>query len=899
MLARHRQKPHRRLSLSPLLREVAHSDTARVFQLLQTSPQGLSEQEAARRLEQFGNNEVIHEKPPTWWMQLIKACATPFIAVLVVLGTVSLFTDVILVGPPHENWVKVVVLSVMIGVSSLLRFWQEFRTQRAVERLKALVRITATVLRIPSSEQDGRGDMQAVKREVPMAGLVPGDLIHLAAGDLVPADVRLLTSRNLFVSQSVLTGEFMPVEKYDTPGDGMESFASTRRSQRDPFEAATLCFMGTTVVSGTATALVAATGRQTVFGSMTSRMVAQRTITSFDKGVNRVSWLLIRFMLALVPVVFVINGLSRGDWQEAFFFGLAVAVGLTPEMLPLVVTANLARGAMAMAKQKVIVKRLTAIQHLGTMDLLCTDKTGTLTEDRVTLVRHLDAQGADDEHVLHLAYLNSAYQTGSKQSIDRAILEHVEQEHLLPTGPRYHKLDELPFDFVRRRLSVIVQQESEPPLLICKGALEETLQACGTVEHQGRLVPLTEVVRARALRLGAELHEDGLRVVAVAYKHLSYLHTQYALDDEQDLVFAGYIGLLDPPKSTAREAIAALVEHGVAVKILTGDNEVVTARICHEVGLDPSRTVLGREMDGMSEEELADIAEQTTVFARLDPLQKARVICAFKDRGHTVGYLGDGVNDAAALRDADVGISVDTAVAIAKESADLILLEKSLLVLGQGVTEGRIVFGNIIKYLKMTASSNFGNVLSILVASAFLPFLPMLSIQLLVQNLLYDLSQLALPWDRVDREFITRPRTWEAGGLARFMLCIGPISSLFDITTFLLLWFVFRANSPAAQALFQSGWFIEGLLSQTLIVHLIRTQRIPFFQSTASWPVLAVTGSVMVVGVALPFTPFGAFIGLQPLPLGYFPWLMATLVAYCVLTQIIKTWYLKRFKVWL
>jgi Mg2+-importing ATPase len=614
-----------------------------------------------------------------------------------------------------------------------------------------------------------------------------------------------------------------------------------------------------------------------------------------------VTWVLIRFMLLMAPVVFLINGFSKGDWREAFFFTLAVAVGLTPELLPLIVTTNLVKGALQMARAQVIVKHLPAIQNLGAIDVLCTDKTGTLTENQVTLVRHLDAGGCASTRVLHLAYLNSAYQTGLKNLLDQAILDQAEQHHPAwrTVRPPYHKLDELPFDFVRQRMSVIVQQESEPPQLICKGALEEIVPICWGVEQQGEVVPLTEVVQARIERQGKLLQDEGLRVIAVASKRLSYLHTQYTLEDEQDLVFAGFLGFLDPAKASAKATLEALSQQGVAVKVLTGDHEGITTWICEEVGLNPSRMVLAHEIDGMDDEELAKIAEQTVVFARVNPLHKVRILQALKRNGHTVGYLGDGINDAAALREADVGISVDTAVDIAKASADLILLHKDLQVLAQGILEGRRVFGNIVKYVKMAASSNFGNALSVLLASAFLPFLPMLSLQLLVQNLFYDLSQLALPWDHLDREFLSQPRQWDARGLIRFMLCFGPLSSLFDLTTFAVLWFVFRANVPAAQSLFQSGWFVEGLLSQTLIVHLLRTQKIPFLQSRASLPVLFLTGSLMLVGLILPFTPAGSAIGLQALPWSYFPWLLMTLLAYCVLTQFVKTRYLRWVRSWL
>jgi Mg2+-importing ATPase len=853
----------------------------------------LTEQEAARRLIQEGAAAIVSVPAPAWWVQLARAFATPFLAVLLLLALISLVTDILLVAPAERQWTKVLLLATMIGISGLLRFWQEFRSQRAMARLNAQVPLTATVTR-RSGQADSR---EGIRRTIPVAELVRGDLLHLAAGVMLPADVRFLQCHNLFVSQSSFTGESVPVEKYGTLYGRAETVSSHQHP--DPLDEATLGFTGTTVVSGSATAIVVTTGTQTFLGAVANSLGKQRVLTSFDRGVNRVSWVLLRLMLVMVPIVFVLTGLSKGDWKEALLFSLAVAVGLTPEMLPLVVTASLAKGALAMAREQVIVKHLPAMQNLGAMDVLCTDKTGTLTQDQMTLARHLDARGNDSDEVLRLAYLNSAYQAGVQNLIDQAILEHWHQAHATPMLPRYVKLHELPFDVFRRRMSVVVQHESAPPLLICKGALEEVLEVCSWVEEQGERYPLDEVRLARIERLAAVLNQDGLRVIAVASEQFSALHPQYSLTDERDLVFGGMIGLLDPPKPSARKALQALHEQGIAVKILTGDHGQVAARICEELGLDATRQLLGREMEGMGEEELAALAEQTTVFARLTPLHKARVIRALQSRGHTVGYLGDGLNDVAALHEADVSVSVDTAVDAAKAAADLILLQKSLLVLAQGVLEGRRVFGNIIKYLKITLASNFSNALSILVASAVLPFLPMLSLQLLVQNLLYDCAQLALPWDHVDPESVARPRPWNTHGLVPFMLLFGPLSSLFDFTTFVLLWFLFRANSPQVQALFQSGWFLEGVLSQLLIVQVLRTQRVPFFQRRASWLVLLLTGMIMGISVLLPFTAFGTFLGLQPLPPGYFPWLLATLLVYGGVAQVLKHWYLRRFGSWL
>jgi P-type Mg2+ transporter len=735
---------------------------------------------------------------------------------------------------------------------------------------------------------------------VPIRELVPGDLVRLSAGDLIPADVRLISSRDLFVSQAALTGEALPVEKYDMPGSvaGKSTTGGAPTAAREgQLDLANICFLGTNVVSGTATAIVVATGPHSYFGSLARSIAGKRAETRFDRGVKSVSWVLIRFMLIMVPIVFFLNVVTKGDWLQAFLFALSVAVGLTPELLPMLVSANLAKGALALARQKVVVKRLNAIQNLGAMDVLCTDKTGTLTQDRVILEHHVDISGKEDDRVLELAWLNSCHQSGLKNLLDVAVIKYA-----APQAPQlYKKIDELPFDFARRRMSVIVQGVHGEHLLVCKGAVEETLAICAFAQQGAELVPLDDAERRALMAMARDYNEDGFRVIAVATREFppASVKEHYAMDDENNLVVQGFLAFLDPPKETAGPAIAALRDHGIAVKILTGDNMVVTRKICREVGLEVGEPVVGRDIEDLDDATLRDLVERTAVFAKVSPMQKARIIRMLQANGHTVGFLGDGINDAAALRDADVGISVDTAADIAKESADIILLEKSLLVLEKGVVQGRETFGNIIKYLKMTASSNFGNVFSVLVASTALPFLPMLPLHLMILDLLYHVSQLSIPWDRLDKEYLEKPRQWEAGDIARFMIFVGPISSIFDITTFCLMWFVFAANSPEHQSLFQSGWFVESLLSQTLIVHMIRTRKIPFVQSAASPPVLILTGIVMAIGIVIPFSPLGAGIGLQPLPMGYFPWLAATLLGYCVLTQMIKTIYIRRFGKWL
>ncbi|WP_316190791.1 magnesium-translocating P-type ATPase [Bradyrhizobium sp. SZCCHNS2096] len=871
--------------VSSLLVELCECSPEQALARLEATPTGLTEQQVERRQEQYGLNEVSHEKPPTWYHQLFEAFLTPFNGVLFAVSIVSLFSDVIFAAPDDRSFRTVIVLSAMVLLSTLLRFWQEFRSNQAAEELKAMVSSTTAVLRAGMPRP----------REMPISALVPGDIVHLSAGDMVPADVRLLSAKDLFVSQAMLTGESLPLEKYPL-------LPSPRNLARSPLELETASFMGTNVVSGTATAVVVATGDTTYFGAMARDIVGARPLTSFDIGVNRVSWMLIRFLLVMTPLVFLINGITKGDWLESLLFAVSVAVGLTPEMLPMIVTANLAKGAVMMARRKSIVKRLNAIQNFGAMDILCTDKTGTLTQNRVILERHLDIHGNEDSQVLELAWLNSFHQTGLKNLLDVAVLEYADQLELVGKVQHYQKVDEIPFDFVRRRMSVIVRNGGKN-LLVCKGAIEEVLGLCAFADENAAapegVVPFTDEMRRNVREITRDLNEDGLRALAVAYKELPPEDRAYTVADEKELVLAGYVAFLDPPKETAREAIAALNEHGVAVKIITGDNEVVTRKICKEVGLAVDMAMAGKDVAALADAELAEAAERTTIFTKMSPLEKSRVIRALQSKGHTVGYLGDGINDAAALKDADVGISVDTAVDIAKESADIILLEKSLLVLEEAVIEGRKTFANIIKYIKMTASSNFGNVFSVLVASVFLPFLPMLPIQLLIQNLLYDISQVSIPWDDVDRDYLTQPRKWDAGGVARFMVFIGPISSIFDIVTFIVMWHVFGADSVEKQSLFQSGWFVVGLLTQTLIVHMIRTQHIPFIQSRAATPVILLTVSIMAIGIYLPFSPLGAHVGMVPLPMSYFPWLIGILLSYCLLTQLIKRFYIRRFGQWL
>ena len=870
------------------LLQVARDNVPAALARLESHEDGLSMAEATERRARFGPNEVDHEKPLPWWRHLWQCYRNPFNLLLTVLAAVSYLT---------EDAKATVVIGTMVLLSTLIRFVQEGRSNRAAERLKALVGNTATVIRRDLGTEAAdvaeryfgthlHSRRPPSRQEVPIRDLVPGDHIVLSAGDMIPADCRVLVAKDLFVAQAAMTGESLPVEK----------FAEASKDEGGALEQNNLLFMGTNVVSGTAIALVVATGQETCFGTVAHRVtVGDHAPTAFQAGVNSVSWLLIRFALVMVPFVLLINGFTKGDWMEAFLFALSVAVGLTPEMLPMIVTSTLAKGAVLLARRKVIVKRLDAIQNFGAMEVLCTDKTGTLTQDRIALERHTDVFGQDSEDVLKFAYLNSHYQTGLRNLLDRAVLEHVELQTELRLAQDYRKVDEIPFDFERRRMSVVVSEREDHHELICKGAVEEMLAVCTQVRDGESVVPLDARMLARVRRVTQELNEEGLRVVAVAMKETPPARDAYSVADECDLILVGYVAFLDPPKESAAPALRALADHGVDVKVLTGDNELVAARVCSQVGLEGDAVITGPQLDRMTDATLIAAVQRYRVFARLTPLHKERLVRALRGQGKVVGFLGDGINDAPALRAADIGISVDGAVDIAKEAADIILLEKSLMVLEEGVIQGRRTFCNMLKYIRMTASSNFGNVFSVLVASAFLPFLPMLPLQLLVQNLLYDVSQIAIPFDNVDEELVRRPLKWNPGDIGRFMVFFGPISSIFDITCFAVMWYVFGADTVAEQGLFQSGWFVVGLLTQTLIVHMIRTPRLPFVQSMAAPPLLVMTGLIMLIGVALPMSPLAGYFKLQALPAGYWPFLIAILLGYAILTTLLKRVYIRRF----
>ncbi len=855
---------------------------------LNSSICGLSDEKVEINRNKYGINEIEKQEELTWLVHLWLCYKNPFNLLLTLLDIFFIITDDIR---------GMIVISSMIIISTILRFVQERKSNRAVDKLKAMVSTTATVIRT-SEEIDIQCHLNNIielqdlhnqyKREVPIKDLVPGDFVKLSAGDLIPADIRILNAKDLFISQAALTGESLPVEKFHT---------QSKSNILNPLDLENIGYMGTNIISGSAVGIVVSTGKNTIFGNLANRVISdEKNETNFQLGINKISWLLIYFMLLMSPVVFFLNGFTKHDWMSAFIFAMSIAVGLTPEMLPMIVTSTLAKGAVTMSKRKVIIKRLDAIQNFGAMNILCTDKTGTLTQDKICLERHTDIMGKNCDNVLEYAYLNSYYQTGLKNLLDVAVLDKGNFGDIPELIKKYKKIDEVPFDFHRRRMSVVVENQNAGHTLICKGAVEEMIACCSTAINGDEIVPLTNELLTKLKDITASLNADGLRVVAVAIKDYNDIKNSYNVSDETEMSLVGYIAFMDPPKETTYPAIKALKKNGVMVKILTGDNELVTKKVCKDVGLDVNGMLLGSDIDKLSDHELSLIAENITVFAKLTPLHKDRIVRILKSLGHTVGFMGDGINDAPALRSADIGISVDSAVDIAKEAADIILLEKSLMVLEDGVEEGRKTFANMLKYIKITASSNFGNVFSVLVASAFLPFEPMLPMHLLVLNLLYDISQIVIPFDNVDREFITKPQNWDAIELRRFIIFFGPLSSIFDITTFLLLWYFYGANSQEHATFFQSGWFIESLFTQTMIVHMIRTRKIPFIQSNASLSMVIMMIFILSIGVLIPMLPITAtYFKMQMLPFSYFIWLAITVVSYLLLTQFMKNIYTKKY----
>ena len=862
-----------------------------------TSLKGLDQEQVEENRDLYGENTITKGQEDSIFKKIYESIINPFTIILLVIAFISLVTNVWLAKPGQEDPTTSIIIVVLVLISGGIRFVQELRSDKATTNLSKMIVNTATVIR------DG------LEQELPIDDLVVGDLVKLSAGDMIPADVILFESRDFFVQQSGLTGESDAVEKLalnKATGQNIDSL----------LEAESLAFMGTNVISGSATAMILAVGDDTMMGAIEQTLNTYDEPTSFEREMNSISWLLIRLMLVMVPIVFFANGLTDGDWLEAGVFALSVGVGLTPEMLPMIITASLAKGSIIMAKEKVVIKKLNAIQDLGAIDILCTDKTGTLTQDEIVLEYPLDIHGDLDMAVLRRAYLNSHFQTGLKNLMDRAIINRTEKEAkehaiLQNLDTSFQKIDELPFDFERRRMSVIVKDDSNVVSMVTKGALEEMLNISTYVEYRGEMIPLTEDIRQEVLAEVGQLNRQGLRVLGVAYKSGLHEDYAYAVTDESDMILTGYLAFLDPPKPSAAPAIQALLEHGVRTKILTGDNEKVTQAICEKVGLDVEHILLGADIDQMTDQELAEVVEKVTVFAKLSPDQKARIILQLKKNGHGVGYMGDGINDAPSMKVADVGISVDTAVDIAKETADVILLDKDLMVLETGIVEGRKVYANMTKYIKMTVSSNFGNIFSLLVASIFLPFLPMAPVHLIVLNLVYDLSCVALPFDNVDQDFLKQPHTWEAKSITRFMVWMGPISSIFDILTFIFLYFIIvplvtghhyvHGSESALQfiILFQTGWFIESMWSQTMVIHMLRTAKVPFVQSRPAWLVILMTLVAALFVTSLPYGPLVNILHLAPLGLPYFLFLLGIIFLYMFSVTVIKKFYIKKYKEWL
>lgn len=827
-----------------------------LFEKLSTSLKGLSDEEARDRLIDYGYNEPAKKKKRTILFQIISKFFNPLVIVLLIIAFFSFF---------FGEKISAVLVSAMAFISVLMSFMQEHKAGKEAEKLSEMVRATSTVYR------GGK------PKEVKMRELVPGDIVDLFAGDMIPADLRIISCKDLFVNQSSLTGESFPLEKTSFVVNGSASSVSLEHSN--------IAFMGSSVVSGTGIGVVVKTGVATQFGALSQKLASIVVESSFDKGVRSFTWLMIRFMLVLVVIIFFINAVSKGNLIQAFLFSLAVAVGLTPEMLPMIVAINLSKGALAMSRKEVIVKRLNAIQNFGAMDVLCTDKTGTLTLDKIILEKHCDVVKKDDEDVLRLAYINSFYQTGLKNILDRAILKHEKM-----AVKEFRKADEIPFDFSRRIMSVIVESNGKHRL-IAKGAPEEIFKRCVNFELEGDLLEIQEILITELKQECDDLNKEGFRVLAVAYKDIENKKDSYSKDDEKDLVLKGYIAFLDPPKSSARKTIESLKLLGIDFKVLTGDNELVTRKICTDIGIDVKGLVTGERIEKLSDSQLQELVRTTSVFARLSPLQKEKVIRALHKNKHVVGYLGDGINDALALKAADVGISVNNAVDIAKESADIILLKKSLMVLADGVSEGRKTFGNILKYIKMGSSSNLGNMFSMTGASIFLPFLPMLPIQILLNNFLYDLSQIAISTDDVDNEYLFKSRPWNINYIRRFMLFIGPISSIFDFITFGVLLFVFHAS----ESFFHTGWFLESLCTQTLVVHIIRTGKIPFIESKPSQFLMFTSIYIVTIGILIPFTPLGKYFSfVQPPPL-YFLVLAIIITVYLFSVQFVKKWFIRKY----
>ena len=856
------------------LRENSKLEVEKLFEKLGTSYAGVSIVEVEDRLDEYGKNTIEIKNENTLLHKLKEAFINPFNIVLMLVAAITFVTDVIIAT--NKDYATFCLIVGTILISAVISLMQQTKSDNAAKKLKKMITNKMEVIR------------DEVQSTVDVEEIVPGDIVKLSSGDMIPGDVRFLDVKDLFIDQASLTGESNPVEKF-----------SVCKEDDNITDISNIGFMGTNIVSGRATAVVLTTGNNTYFGSMAKSLYSVNEKNSFEQGIDSISKLLIKFMVIMLPIILVINMLTKNDIWSSIIFAITIAVGLTPEMLPVIMTSTLAKGAVEMSKKKTIVKRLSAIQTFGQMNILCTDKTGTLTEDEVVLEKYMDVLGNESLRILRHAFLNSYFQTGLKNLIDVAIISRAEKEKLNILKEKYVREDEIPFDFSRRRMSVVLKDDTGKRQLITKGAVDEIMAICSYIDMDGKAVEMTEELRKQAYEVYEKHNHEGLRVLAVAQKNNIHGVETFGVQDESDMVLIGFVGFLDPPKASAKQAITALKEHGVETIVLTGDSEGVALNVCKKVGITVRNRLTGKEVEELTDEELRERVKDCHLYSKLSPLQKQRIVRIYQENGNTVGYMGDGINDSPRLKQADVGISVDTAVDIAKETADIILLEKDLNVLEEGVVNGRKTFTNLQKYLKMATSGNFGNMLSVIVASVFLPFLPLLPIHILIQNLLNDFAQLGMPFDNVDKEYLERPKTWNTKGLKKFMFAFGSISMILDILCFVIMWFVLRFNTVEKANLFQTGWFAFGILSQTLIIHMIRTSKTPFIKSKSSKQLLISTAVIVVITVIITFTNIATVFDLSKLPFVYLGWMVILMVVYVLFIQVYKKFYIKRNGEWL
>lgn len=857
-----------------LLKENSKLKLEKLLQNYNTSLEGISIVELDDRIEEFGKNIIDIKENNTLIHRLKESIINPFNIVLLIVAAITFVTDVIVAA--QKDYATFLLIVSTILISSIISFKEQTKSNNAARKLKKMITNKMEVIR------DG------VQDTVDIENIVPGDIVKLSSGDMIPGDVRFIETKDLFIDQAALTGESNPVEKF-----------SELKEYETITDISNIGFMGTNVISGSSKAIVLSTGNNTYFGSMAKSLYSVNEKNSFEKGIDDITKILIRFMIILVPIVLVVNFFSIRDIWSSLIFAITIAVGLTPEMLPVITTSTLAKGAVEMSKKKTIVKRLSRIQTFGQMNILCTDKTGTLTEDEVILEKYMDTEGKESVRILKHAFLNSYFQTGLKNLIDIAIISRAEKENLNVLKGKYVREDEIPFDFSRRRMSVVLRDDTGKRQLITKGAVDEILSICSYIDINGKAIKLTDELRKKAYKVYEENNNDGLRVLAVAQKNEIHDVNTFDVQDESNMVLIGFVGFLDPPKASAKKAVEALKKYGVDTVVLTGDSEGVAIKVCQKVGIDTDNRLSGKDIEELTDEELKEKVKKCHLFSKLSPMQKQRVVRIFQENGNTVGYMGDGINDSPPLKQADVGISVDTAVDIAKETADIILLEKDLNVLEEGVINGRKTFTNLLKYIKMATSGNFGNMISVIIASIFLPFLPMLPVHILIQNLLNDFAQIGMPFDNVDKEYIEKPKTWNTKGIKRFMFNFGLISTVLDIMCFVVLWYVFKFNTVEKAVMFQSGWFVFGILSQTLIIHLIRTSKIPFFESKSSKSLLISTFLVVLITLVIAFTNIAIIFDLSKLPYLYLAWIGILMTIYALFIQVYKKFYIKKNKEWL